>query len=43
VKQLARQVAGADAGGAVPIAVDRAIADVAVHPTGVVLYRRRRA
>ena len=43
VKQLARQVAGADAGGAVPIAVDRAITDVAVHPTGVVLYRRRRA
>ena len=43
VKQMARQVAGAGADGAVPIAVDRAIADVVVHPTGVVLYRRRRA
>ena len=43
VKQVARQVAGAGADGAVPIVVDRAIADVVVHPTGVVLYRRRRA
>ena len=42
VKSLARQTAGADANGAVAIGVDRAIADVAVHPTGVVLYRRRR-
>ncbi len=42
VKSLARQTAGADANGAVAIDVDRAIADVAVHPTGVVLYRRRR-
>lgn len=43
VKKVAQQVAGAGADGAVPVAVDRAIADVAVHPTGVVLYRRRRA
>jgi len=43
VTQLARQVAGADARGAVPVAVDRAIADVVIHPTGVVLFRRRRA
>jgi hypothetical protein len=42
VQALARQTAGADANGAVAIGVDRAIADVAVHPTGVVLYRRRR-
>ncbi len=43
VKKVAQQIAGARADGAVPVAVDRAIADVAVHPTGVVLYRRRRA
>jgi hypothetical protein len=42
VKALARQTAGADANGAVAIGVDRAIADVAVHSTGVVLYRSRR-
>ncbi len=43
VRKVAQQVAGAGADGAVPVAVDRAIADVAVHPTGVVLYRRRRS
>ncbi len=43
VTRLARQVAGANAQGAVPVAVDRAIADVVIHPTGVVLFRRRRA
>ena len=42
VKSLARQTAGADANGAVAIGVDRAIADVAVHSTGVVLYRSSR-
>lgn len=42
VKALARQTAGADANGAVAIGVDRAIADVAVHSTGVVLYRSSR-
>jgi len=42
VKSLARQTAGADATGAVAIGVDRAIADVAVHSTGVVLYRSSR-
>ena len=42
VKALARQTAGADANSAVAIRVDRAIADVAVHSTGVVLYRSRR-
>ena len=43
VKALAKQTAGADRDGAVAIAVDRAIADVAVHRTVVVLYRRPRA
>ena len=42
VKSLARQAAGADTSGAVPLKVDPAIADVAVHPAGVVLYRTRR-
>ncbi|MGH7645252.1 MAG: hypothetical protein ACREMR_06670 [Gemmatimonadales bacterium] len=42
VRQLARRAAGADGAGAVPIQVDRAIAEVSVHPVGVVLYRRRR-
>ncbi len=42
VAQLARRVAGADGGGAVPIQVDRVIGDVAVRPTGVTLYRRKR-
>jgi hypothetical protein len=42
VKSIARQVAGADAGGGIPMVVDRAIADVAIHPTGMVLYRRVR-
>ncbi|HXF96253.1 MAG TPA: hypothetical protein VNI61_09155 [Gemmatimonadales bacterium] len=40
VKQIARRVAGADGSGAVPVRVDRVIGGVAVHPTGVVLYRR---
>lgn len=40
VKSIARQVAGADARGGIPLALDRAIADVAIHPTGMVLYRR---
>lgn len=43
VKALARLTAGADTDGAVAIGVDPGIADVAVHSTGVVLYRRRRA
>ncbi len=42
VKALARQTAGADADGTVALAVDRAIAAVAVHATGVVLYRSSR-
>lgn len=42
VTTLAKETAGADSEGGVAIAVDRAIADVAVHPGGVVLYRRRR-
>lgn len=41
VRSLARQAAGADTSGAVPLKIDPAIADVAVHPTGVVLYRAR--
>lgn len=43
VRSLARQAAGADTSGAVALRVDSAIADVAVHANGVVLYRRRRA
>lgn len=42
VTQLARRMAGADADGAVPLRVSPAFVDVAVHPTGVVLYRTRR-
>lgn len=43
VRSMARQAAGADSTGSVAIQVDPAIADVRVHPTGLVLYRRRRA
>jgi hypothetical protein len=43
VRSLARQAAGADSTGSVAIRVDAAIADVRVHPAGVVLYRKRRA
>ena len=42
VKQLARRIAGADSSGAVPLRVSPAFVDVAIHPTGVVLYRHRR-
>jgi hypothetical protein len=42
VRSLARQAAGADSSGAVAMRVDSAIADVAIHPARVVLYRRRR-
>lgn len=42
VTQLARRMAGADVDGAVPLRVDPAFVDVAIHPTGVVLYRTRR-
>jgi len=42
VRSVARQVAGADADGGIPVQVDRVIADVAIHPTGAVLYRRPR-
>src|SRR5881409_359495 len=42
VAQLARRVAGADAGGAVPLRVSPVFTDVAIHPTGIVLYRTKR-
>jgi hypothetical protein len=42
VKSIARQLAGADADGAIPVKVDPAITEIAIHPTGVVLYRRPR-
>ena len=42
VTQLARRMAGADADGSVPLRVSPAFQDVAIHPTGVVLYRTRR-
>jgi hypothetical protein len=40
VKSVAHQVAGADRSGGIPVVVDRAITAVAIHPTGMVLYRR---
>jgi hypothetical protein len=42
VKALARQTAGADTTGAVGLQVDPSIADLAVHPGGVVLYKKKR-
>jgi hypothetical protein len=39
VRSVARQMAGADADGAIPLQVDPAVTRVAIHPTGVVLYR----
>lgn len=42
IAQLARRLAGADSDGAVPVRLDRVIGAVAVHPTGVVLYRTTR-
>jgi len=42
VHTIASQMAGAP-NGAIPLKVDPSISDVAIHPTGVVLYRRRRA
>ena len=41
VKSIARQMAGADAEGGIPVQVDRGIARIAIHPTGLVLYRTR--
>ena len=43
VKALARQTAGADTTGSVALQVDPAVAQLAIHPAGVVLYRKRRA
>jgi len=42
VKSIARQLAGADPEGGIPVRVDPAITDIAIRPTGVVLYRRVR-
>jgi len=42
VKALARQTAGADSSGSVGLQVDPAVAVLAIHPGGVVLYRKRR-
>jgi hypothetical protein len=42
VKALARQTAGADTTGSVGLQVDPAVAALAIHPGGVVLYRKRR-
>jgi hypothetical protein len=39
VKSIARQAAGANADGAIPLQVDRAISRIVIHPTGVILYR----
>jgi len=43
VKSIARQMAGADAEGGIPVKVDPTIARIAIHPTGVVLYRTARS
>jgi hypothetical protein len=43
VKQITRQMAGASPDGAVPVKVDPAVTGVRVHPTGVVLYKKRAA
>lgn len=43
VRALARQTAGADTAGSVAMQVDPAVAQLTIHPTGVVLYRKRRA
>jgi hypothetical protein len=43
VHAIARQMAGATSDGAIPMKVDPAVSGVAVHPTGVVLYKRRQA
>jgi hypothetical protein len=40
--QLAQRVAGADADGAVALRVSPSFQDIAIHPTGVVLYKSRR-
>lgn len=42
VRSIARQMAGASPDGAIPLKVDPAVSDIAIHPTGVVLYRSRR-
>jgi len=39
VKSIARQAAGANADGAIPLQIDRAISRIVIHPTGVILYR----
>ena len=41
VTMIARRMAGADSTGAVPLRVSPAFRDVAIHPSGVVLYRTR--
>lgn len=41
VKSIARQTAGANADGAIPLQVDPAISRIVIHPTGVILYRTR--
>jgi len=42
VAQLAQRIAGADSTGAVPLRVSPSFTDVAIHPTGIVLYRTKR-
>ena len=41
VTELARRTAGADATGAVPLRVSPAFLRVVIHPTGVILFRRK--
>lgn len=41
VKQVTKQMAGASPNGAVPVKVDPSVTDVKIHPTGVVLFKRR--
>ena len=39
VKSIARQAAGANEDGAIPLQVDPAISRIVIHPTAVILYR----
>jgi hypothetical protein len=41
VTQITKQMAGASPDGAVPVKIDPAVTAVKVHPTGVILYKKR--
>jgi hypothetical protein len=39
--QIARRTAGADSTGSIAVPLPRDVAEIAIRPTGVVLYRRK--